>query len=583
MAKIALAVIIKDDTEAKELDRCLSTVYQHVDAIYITSTKKPYKKIQKVCTKYSANWSWFPWVKDFSAARNFNFSQVPKEYDWIFWMDADDILVGGENLHKQAQLAEANNCQSVFARYLYQVEADEKGNIKNILIEHLRERLIKNDDSHKWIAPIHETLIEQYPTSKFDTQDFYVVHLTDFNSMQDAMWRNIEILEDEVIRNPNDPRPIYYLAKAYFDTKIPEILYESAGEGVDSITIELLKDYIRKSGWREERAQAWEYLSMIHRERQEFKKAIQCLLESLGEYPLFPSPYIQLALNYVMLKEWDFANHYVKLAGSVDIPKTTLVVNPKDYKSMLLECLYHIYLNTNKLEETEKVAQGLVNLLPSDLNMDRLKDIQDLRHRNNLAHWTVKLASHLKQTGQVEQLRALINSIPREIEMEPALVALRQELYPPRVWDKDEIAIWCGAGWEKWSPKSIAKGIGGSEEAVIYLSKELAKLGWRVTVYADPQDEQGNYEGVNYVPYYSVNWQDTFNILVSWRQVGLFDMPIKAKKTYLWNHDLQNAMEYNDSRVSKINKVMFLSKFHRANVPALPEEKVMYTANGINI
>lgn len=583
MAKIALALIIKDDSEATELDRCLSTIYKYVDGIFITGTKEPQKEIKKICDKYSANWSWFEWIKDFSAARNYNFSQIPKDYDWILWCDADDILIGGDTLHRVADEAEKANCKSVFARYLYQVEADEKGNIKEILIEHLRERLIKNDDSHKWIAPIHETLIEQYPTNKTDTQSFYFVHLTDLASMQDAMYRNIEILEDEVCRNPADPRPIYYLAKAYFDTKAPEILYEPAGEGVDSITIELLKDYIRKSGWREERAQAWEYLSMIHRERQEFKKSIQCLMESLTEYPLFPSAYIQLALNYVMLREWSFAMHWVKQAGQVDIPKTTLVINPRDYKSMILECLYHIYLNTQKLDETEKVAQALVNLLPNDINEGRLRDIQDLKHRNNLAHWTVKLASHLSQTGQVEQLRALINSIPKEIAQEPALINLRQELYPPRTWENDEVAIWCGAGWEKWSPKNIAKGIGGSEEAVIYLTKELAKLGWKVTVYADPQDETGDYEGVNYVPYYTVNWLDTFNIFISWRQIGAFDMPIKARKTYLWNHDIQNQIEYSPERVDKITKVMFLSKWHRSNVPSLPEEKVFYTSNGIDL
>lgn len=583
MAKIAAALIIKDDSEAKEFERAIKSIYQHVDAIYVTGTKKPQKKIKKICRKYSVNWSWFEWVKDFSKARNYNFGQIPKEYDWIFWLDADDILVGGQNLRSIADLADKNDVKAVFARYLYQVDVDDSGNIKEILIEHLRERLIKNDGSHEWIAPIHETLIQKYPVRNTDTDKFYVVHLTDMPSMEAAMFRNIDILEEEVLRNPQDPRPIYYLAKAYFDTKIQEILYDSAGPGVDSITIELLKDYIRKSGWREERAQAWEYLSMIHRERQEFKKAIQCLLESESEYPLFPSIYIQLALTYVMLKEWKFAEHYVKVAGSMEIPKTTLVINPKDYKSMILEALYHIHLNTQKLEETEKVAQGLVDLVPSDLNKQRYKDIKELRHRNNLAHWTVKLASHLKNTGQLDQLRALINSIPQEISQEPVLVSLRQELYPPRIWEDNEIALWCGPGWEKWSPKNTSKGIGGSEEAVIYLTKELAKLGWKVTVYADPREEEGEYDGVSYVPYYKVNWQDQFNIFISWRQVGMFDMPVNAKKTYLWNHDIQNAMEYTPERVDKITKVMFLSEWHRKNVPELPDDKAMITANGINL
>jgi tetratricopeptide (TPR) repeat protein len=583
MNKIALAMIIKDDTEEVSLKRCLDSVAPHVDAIYLTGTKLPQTRIKKLAKKYNANWSWFEWDKHFSHARNFNFAQVPKEYEWILWLDCDDVLVGGENLKQAVQLAVQNNIKAVFARYLYQVEFDEKGNIKNILIEHLRERLVRNDGTFEWVAPIHETLIEKVPSGKTDTQSFYVVQITDHDKMVDSMYRNIEILEGEVINNPSDPRPIYYLAKAYFDIKTPELLYEPAGEGVDSIVIELLKDYIRKSGWAEERAQAWEYLSIVHRERNEFKKSVTCLLEALYEWPKFTSIYIQLAICYVVLKDWDKALHWVKIAGQVEIPQTTLVINPRDYKTMILEALFYIYLNTGKLEECRKVITELVSIVPTDLNRERFRETENLVKRNELAHYVVKTAYHLKATGQVDRLKALINSIPGEIVNEPVMVDLRNSYLPPKTWGDDEIVIYCGPGFERWSPKSVSRGIGGSEEAVIYLSRELAKLGWKVTVFADPQDEEGEYEGVRYLPYYQVNWQDQFNVLVSWRQIGLFDLPIKAKKTYLWNHDIQNPLTYTPERVAKIDKVFFLSKWHRDNVPELSEDKVMITANGINI
>jgi tetratricopeptide (TPR) repeat protein len=582
MGKIACTIIIKDDTEAKQLDRCLSTVAPFVDKIFITGTKKPQVKVKKVCKKYNADWSWFAWIKDFSAARNFNIAQA-KDYEWFFWIDSDDILVGGANLKPVVELAEKNNISAVFARYLYQVEVDSEGNVKNILIEHLRERLIKNDGNYRWIAPIHETLIEQKPSNKTDNQSFYVIHLTDWKRMEEAMWRNIGILEQEVIDKFNDPRPIYYLAKAYFDTKEPMVLYEPAGDGVDSITVELLKDYLKKSGWQEERAQAWEYLSMIHRERGEYQKALQCLFEALIETPMFPSVYIQLAITYVNLQEWDRALHWIKLAGEVEIPKTTLVINPKDYKLMMLEALYHIYMNTGKLDETLKVAKGLVDLQPSEDNKKKFEAIIDLRHKNDMAHWVVNLASHLKKTQQVSELAALSHSIPKEIAMEPVMINLKSEITPPRTWEDNEIALWCGPGWEKWTPKNASKGIGGSEEAVIYLMQELTKLGWKVTVFGEPQEDEGDYEGVKYVPHYSINWQDKFNIFISWRQPHVFDVPFRSNKNFLWLHDIQNALDYTPERISKIDKVMFLSKWHRNNVPSLPEDKIMYTANGLNI
>lgn len=582
MAKIAVGIIIKDDSELKLLERSVHSFIKHVDAIYITATTTPNYKIQKFCKAIGAHYSFFKWENDFSKARNFNMSQIPPEYDWYFWCDTDDVVQGAETFQDAIKVAEANNIKAIFARYLYQVELDEKGRIKNILIEHLRERLIRHDGTYEWVAPIHETLIEKVPAGKTDFQGFCVVHLMEPNQMEKSMWRNIDILYENCLSNPTDPRPIYYLAKAYFDTGITDLLHKPMGEGYDSEVIELIKGYVELSGWPEERAQAREYMAMVYRERGDFKSAINCLMEALVEDPKFTSLYIQIALCYVMLRDWEKALHWVKIAGNVDIPKTTLVINPRDYKTMILEALFHIYLNTGKLEECLNVATALNEMLPNDLNAGRVRDLEDLKGRNDLAHYIIKLAHHLHKTGQTEQLENLVLSIPEEIAGEPTMIDLRHQFTKPRVWRDDEIAIYCGQGFEQWSWKSVSKGVGGSEEAVIRMSGELAKLGWKVYVYGDPQGDSGLHEGVTWLPYYHVNWRDEFNILIGWRNIGLFDVPnLKAKRSYLWNHDLQNGLTYTPERVKKMTKAFFLSKYHRDNVPTLDESKVMYTSNGI--
>ena len=201
MSRIAACLIVKDDSELDKLRNSLNSFAKYVDHIFITGTKEPQEKIKELCKEYGATWSWFEWCKDFSKARNFNFSQVTKEYDWIFWCDTDDVVVGAENFKIAIERAEALNIKAIFARYLYQVELDEKtGAIKQILIEHLRERLVRNDGSFEWVAPIHETLMEKVPVGKTDFQDFMVVHLTNQDEMESSMWRNIEILEEEVMK-----------------------------------------------------------------------------------------------------------------------------------------------------------------------------------------------------------------------------------------------------------------------------------------------------------------------------------------------------------------------------------------------
>ena len=52
-------------------------------------------------------------------------------------------------------------------------------------------------------------------------------------------------------------------------------------------------------------------------------------------------------------------------------------------------------------------------------------------------------------------------------------------------WDNNSIVIYSNFPFhvEDWSPLSLNKGIGGSEEAIIYLSQELVKLGYQITIF----------------------------------------------------------------------------------------------------
>ena len=88
------------------------------------------------------------------------------------------------------------------------------------------------------------------------------------------------------------------------------------------------------------------------------------------------------------------------------------------------------------------------------------------------------------------------------------------------------------------------KPVGGSESALFYLSRELAKLGHKVTIFNNCGDNGGIYEGVEYI-----NWSDSFkkvinhskknkyDIFVAFRDLPALLYPIKAKKKIWWGHD----------------------------------------------
>lgn len=610
--KIALSMIVKGTgDEPKKLDRALSSVSPHVDGIFVTLTG-PLEEMapaEEVCRKYGARVSYHrplwtateeavDWLKAFfskdphmqvgdqvflfDAARNFSLEQISREeYPWVFWMDCDDILAGGQELRQLVEEAKTTGIEAYYFRYLYQVELDEKEQIKHVLIEHLRERLVRNHGVYKWVANIHETLIEQRPTKKIDAYGCQVVHLSTDVERQQSLQRNIKSLELSIYNTlGKDPRPIYYLAKLFFDLRNPSY---------DDGAIHLILRYLQgdnPSGWAEERAQAYEYLSEIYRRKKEYNNAVKSGMNALIEQPENPSIYLSIASSYMFKQDWERALFWTRLASTIPHKKTTLVVNPKDLQTKTLEVIYNCSVNLNRVDDAWSAAQKMVELCPNDpIAVNTYRFIEMVRQQRELTRGILDISNYLRATGEVQKIKALTSAVPRTIEDNPFMIDLIRQNNPPTVWGEKDVAIYCGPGFTPWSPKKLEEPgecfVGGSEEAVCYMAESLVKQGWNVTVYADPGADEGIIHGVTWLPYYKFNRGDYFNILIGWRDVRFFDGNFNAKQTYLWCHDIQNPIEFTKERVDKISKVMFLSQWHRNNVPDLPEEKIILTSNGV--
>jgi len=612
--KIALHMIASGSEKPADLERCLRSIKDQVDGMYvlITSSLKD-KKLREVAESLGAVVEYKPrsffhkitkeevkFIKslgikphisegdkifEFDKARNYSMSMVPSEYDWLFWMDTDDVL-RGKHLKDIARDADSRGAESVFLNYIYQAEIED-GKVKAILIEHLRERLIKNTGVYEWVAPIHETLIEKKPTKKIDDKRCDVLHLSTRDRMLTAIDRNIKALEYLVcFKQGKDPRPNYYLGKAYFD-----LWLEGRGDhylGQAQVLFERYLNGDNQSGWAEERSQCWEYLVEIYRAKGEIDNAIKCAHHAMIEDERFPSIYVNLALCYVQKKEWARAEWWIKQALKMPQPESTLVTTPKDLIARSLEVIYHASLNQSKLDEAFAAAVKLLEIYPDRKEMkERYEFLSKLKEQRDITKIFVQLSRYLEQTNQANKLKPLVLAAPDIIKNNPFYSELELKVNPPRVHNKNEITIYCGPAFSPWSPKSLEDTnntfVGGSEEAVIYLSEELVKQGYKVTVYADPGDDEGEYNGVTYLPYYKFNTKDQFNIVVSWRRPDLVDQNLNAKKIYIWCHDILNQLDFTPERLSKITKVIVLSPFHRSNIPDIPDNKVLISGNGIKL
>ncbi len=143
-------------------------------------------------------------------------------------------------------------------------------------------------------------------------------------------------------------------------------------------------------------------------------------------------------------------------------------------------------------------------------------------------------------------------------------------------------ASFYGPHFEKWNGDNLKVGIGGSESAVIYLSEEWVKLGYDVTVYCDTEEDKV-INGVKYKKYWKVNFNDEFNIFISWRTPAFLDFNIKTRKHFVDLHDIVNASDWFESRCEKVDKVFFKSKWHARQIPQLELDKRVVISNGITL
>lgn len=146
------------------------------------------------------------------------------------------------------------------------------------------------------------------------------------------------------------------------------------------------------------------------------------------------------------------------------------------------------------------------------------------------------------------------------------------------------VVIWCGPGWERWSPEQIdGQGLGGSETAVVRLAEQFVKRGMRVMVYAEAE---GTWNGVNYRRYDKWNPRVPVAVFIAWRQPAVFDQPINAQQTYLWMHDVDAGPGLTEERAKKIDTILVLSRWHRSHIlqtyPFLHEDDLAIIGNGID-
>lgn len=578
--RIALCLIVKGTKEeALLLDRCLSTLSEYVDGIFITRTQKS-SAVGNVARNYNAVLSDYEWNNDFAAARNFNFAQVPKDYDYIMWSDADDVWRGMEKL--EPTLKEHKHADGFGFWYLYEFDQ-----FKLPVVAHRKTMIIKNDGCAKWEGALHEDLQPTRQVNIALIEGIERLHLTNDKRVKENALRNVEIAKKE--RN-SDPRTAWNLANSQFAISD----FEGARKSFE--------EFIRESHSNEEVYLARTRLANVYKALGKREECIQQLQSAIGLMPSQPDAYLQLAAYYYDFDNLQKAEEY-GLIGIVKRPQIhkLIVFNPRDYDYNPMMLMAKIYTRLNRSHDALTFMKGCQRIYPKDKKLQEY--VKEGEKDKALMAKVLKKVLKLQKIKDKKKLKAELDKLPDDMKSHPGICVIRNENFVKETSTGRDLAIYCGNTFEQWNPElAQTKMVGGSEEAVIYLSRELAKLGWNVIVYNNCGHKEtyetitckdtGAITGVEgafcnvrvtYKPFWEFNYRDKQDVVIAWRWPKVLDAPINAPKIYLDLHDVVSEGEFTESRLKRVTKIFVKSKFHRSLFPNTPDDKFEIVPNGIEM
>lgn len=566
--KLALAVIVKgSDEEAIVLNKLLNNVEKYVDGMFITITykkgEKPNEKVEKICKLFNANISYFEWVNDFSKARNFNFSQVPDEYDYIMWADADDMFRGIEKLRPTIEDNQDKDAFSMFYLYAF----DEHN---NPTVVHQKTMIVRNDGCVEWAGALHEDFKQNRELKIYFIKGIERMHMSNKERYEAAKSRNVEVAKQDAKNNPKDPRVYWNLGQALH------------GNGEFKESNKAFDKFLEKSGSSDEK-----YIVRLRRAINfwmlgQISKAIDECRYAIGTKPDFPDAYHTMGDILVGSSRFEDAVEMYVTGMTKKPPYYEIIVyNPRDYDYVPMMKCANAYMNMHRADMALILLKQCQKIYPNDNHLKRL--VNQVGSEAERVTKAIKEIPRLSKIKDDKKLKKELEDLPNEIKSHPHICLLRNTRFIKKKSSGKDVVIFCGYTSEVWTPETAeTDGIGGSEEAVIHLAKRWKKAGYNVTVYSRCGHEELEFDGVKYKPEWSWNFRDKQDITILWRTPKWVDYEINSDKIFIDLHDVISPGEFTPKRLEKIDKIFVKTKFHQSLYEKVQKEKFVIIPNGID-
>ena len=397
---------------------------------------------------------------------------------------------------------------------------------------------------------MHENLICDEHFKKADV-NAPIIHTATKQHAVESKDRNHKILE-KAYKATKDPRYIHYLGISYF-------VQEDYQKALDTLT-----EYISVGGWDEEVYRSLLKMSDAAYMLGRYEDALQYALQALGLMPDYPTAMYALANLEMQKNNYKQALEWIKTAARKPMPKTSSIYDPTMVdKGVMMGAVCEFELGNHR-----EAADLLKQVKTMDVDPELQKEVEYEASIDRLQAILPALFKHY------EDPKVLWDGLKEDIKWDGRFRKYREQFNEPKKWAKKSVVFFCGKGYEEWGAHTLDKGMGGSEEAIVYLSRELSKLGYDVTVYGEVPKPYKDGE-VKWVPWQRCDVRDTFDTLVVWRYPQVAKQ-FKARRIIVDMHDL---LPQQHVKPMKDTVYMFKGQYHADQYPQITNYNVV--SNGV--
>jgi glycosyltransferase involved in cell wall biosynthesis len=590
-ASIGLAMMARDAEQT--LGKCLDSIRPYVEQIVVGIDVTTTDNTKQVALDHGADVV-FPltvseehtcpkhgtvMAQHFAKARQETWSHLDPNLDFYLWLDADDVVKGGEKYADVCTKILQGPAIGCWQNYHYGTVND--GAQTNTLFA--RERLcrVKTHDGIKidwqWQHRVHEAIAPKNVRDPHWVIDLAAVpevyHQEHRHSSHNSSSRNLLLLEIDLEENPNDERTLFYLGNQYFALK----------QWTEAIYWYERLCRIGKNHY--EVWQAWCYASQAYEFLGDLAASAQAAHLAMDVEPKHPEPYQRLASLALIGGEFEKCLYWTEQARHKEPPPFFVFQNPlaTTYNERVMRA--DALAALGRVTEARIENEAAYKVVPNETVGQAIQHYARLERD----HATANAFLTLNQ-GQSDEV-VLANyerlGLPDSVKQ---FGRLRDRVIPAylrrRSTSQRRIVFWCGRSLEEWSPLSLTTtGIGGSETAVIEIAKRFAADDWRVDVYNGAGRYEGEYDTVGY-------WEPErldnghADVWVTWRHPEV--LPRNADKALLWLHDLN----YGPGMAEAIREWDRLSNHHVCGVSQWHAEmleryydleRVSFVPNGIDL